>query len=763
MALSFRRGRKGPFKHIAHGLVPAATIAPKPAVPRTPPPRSPNPSPERPRSALAAAILVTTLTGRTVAIPQPRQRSLSESDSTCLEQEGFEPYATITELRMGPNWKREESERSPVQSLEVTGNFCEDEDMDTYLSDIEKEPETSHQGTEKRNENISNDVIYSVPYKNKQLKSIIMSQKRATDSETASAEKKQRKSITLELKLDVLKRIEAGERQNEVCRALNLAGSTVRTILKNKDKIKECGRIVTPLNALKLSRSRAPIMLEMEKLLSVWIEDTTQRRMPLSMLLIQKKAKSLYDDLQNKLPEGSACEPFIASKGWFERFKRRSNLHNVSIQGKAASADTQAASTYRNKLLEIIEEGGYTPQQVFNADETDLFWKRMPSRTYIFREEKSMPGFKVSKDRLTLLLGGNAAGDFKLKPLLVYHSENPRALKGYLKSSLPVIWKSNKKAWVTISVFQSWFRDYFCPAVEKYCAENNLSHKALLILDNAPGHPTTLDDLSDNVKVVFLPRNSTSIIQPMDQGVIAVFKAYYIRNTFAQAVRATGGEGAQTLKEFWKGYNIRKAIDNISSAWAEVASKTMNGVWRKFWAGCVQDSQEFEEPVVTIRDNIIELGRKIGFDELEPEDIQELIDFNREELSNEDLIQMEQQRSHEEEEDAEEDVQPARALTSKGMAEAFKHLEAFLSYFGENDPDMQRSSAVARGVNNKVNCYRLLYNEKKKPKVELSMDSFFMKHTTASTTDAAPQKNSQPSTSKSTETDTNPDSPDSEC
>ncbi|XP_059580417.1 rho-related protein racB-like [Alligator mississippiensis] len=78
---------------------------------------------------------------------------------------------------------------------------------------------------------------------------------------------------------------------------------------------------------------------------------------------------------------------------------------------------------------------------------------------------------------------------------------------------------------------------------------------------------------------------------------------------------------------------------------------------------------------------------KIGFDELEPEDIHELIDSNREELSNEDLIQIEQQRSHEEEEDAEEDVQPARALTSKGIAEVFKHFEAFLSYFEENDPD----------------------------------------------------------------------------
>ncbi|XP_014797950.1 PREDICTED: centrosomal protein of 89 kDa isoform X1 [Calidris pugnax] len=167
MAFSFRRGRKGPFKHIAHGLVPAATIAPKPAVPRTPPPRSPNPSPERPRSALAAAILATTLTGRTVAIPQPRQRSLSESDATYVEQECFEPYATVTELRMGPNWKLDGSDRSPVQSLEMSGNYCEDEDMDTYLSDADKEAESSCQSNEKRGGSFSTNAIYAVPCKNK--------------------------------------------------------------------------------------------------------------------------------------------------------------------------------------------------------------------------------------------------------------------------------------------------------------------------------------------------------------------------------------------------------------------------------------------------------------------------------------------------------------------------------------------------------------------------------------------------------------------
>jgi len=35
------------------------------------------------------------------------------------------------------------------------------------------------------------------------------------------------------------------------------------------------------------------------------------------------------------------------------------------------------------------------PEQIFNMDETSLFWKRMPDRTFIYKEAKSMPSFKV--------------------------------------------------------------------------------------------------------------------------------------------------------------------------------------------------------------------------------------------------------------------------------------------------------------------------------------------------------------------------------
>ena len=62
----------------------------------------------------------------------------------------------------------------------------------------------------------------------------------------------------------------------------------------------------------------------------------------------------------------------------------------------------------------------------------------MPTRTFISMEEKAASGFKAAKDRLTILLGGNASGELQLKPLLVYHSETPRAMKGYCKNQLPV-------------------------------------------------------------------------------------------------------------------------------------------------------------------------------------------------------------------------------------------------------------------------------------------------------------------------------------
>ncbi|XP_014398984.1 PREDICTED: tigger transposable element-derived protein 1-like isoform X2 [Myotis brandtii] len=136
-------------------------------------------------------------------------------------------------------------------------------------------------------------------------------------------------------------------------------------------------------------------MGQMGRRLSLWVEEQRRQHLPVSTRLIRDRAGQEQGD-------GAQAETFGASNGWFARFKAR---RNVLLTDEPAVADAQAAACYPSVLRRILEEGCYSSQQVFNVDETGLFWKRLPERMLLALEGAARPGPKAPKDHLTLLLG----------------------------------------------------------------------------------------------------------------------------------------------------------------------------------------------------------------------------------------------------------------------------------------------------------------------------------------------------------------------
>ncbi|XP_071053644.1 tigger transposable element-derived protein 1-like [Onthophagus taurus] len=553
--------------------------------------------------------------------------------------------------------------------------------------------------------------------------------KRKGDREIEQGSKR-RKPITFAEKLKIIEMAEKGEKLAEIGRRLGYSRSTVNTIVKSKECLKCYVKDGVNLQQTSGTRIRSNVMEEIEGTLKVWLDSQLHRNIPLSLSAIQQKAKEIYSELRKKMDE-NATDTFNASWGWFRRFKIRANLIKVKLIGEAASTDSNAASEFIATLKAIVHDGNYSPHQIFNVDETGLFWKNMPSNTYITKDEKRMPGYKAAKDRLTLLLSGNAAGDFKLKPILVYHSENPRALKGVSKSSMPVIWKSNRKAWVTKSVFEDWYRNNFIPEVKDFCSKNNLVFKALPLLDNAPGHPITLNELCPNIKVIFLPSNTTSLIQPMDQTVIGAFKKYYLRATMVSMIKAIDDNKELTVKSYWKDYNIHNGIKNISASWDEVKETTMKRAWKKLCPQFVYDEETNVENLQNeVVEGVIEIGTRLGL-EINEEDIEELTESHDEELSIEDLMELQKTDNVEtNDDDAVEDLPKENVLNVETLSEILNKMENLADVIENVDPNMERNSNVVGMLRDAFTCYKTMYIEKKKTGLrQFTLKQFLTKKT----------------------------------
>ncbi|XP_067566187.1 putative CENPB DNA-binding domain-containing protein 1 [Pseudorca crassidens] len=123
---------------------------------------------------------------------------------------------------------------------------------------------------------------------------------------------KKHQTITMETKVKIIEKVERGEKMVDITHSYNVNHSTIGTILKNKHKIMEHFKSAVPM-MLTIILKKCGKGMEMEKPLSVWMQDQYHRRVPPSLMLIQEKVKSLYEDLKKKLGEESEGASFNAS------------------------------------------------------------------------------------------------------------------------------------------------------------------------------------------------------------------------------------------------------------------------------------------------------------------------------------------------------------------------------------------------------------------------------------------------------------------
>ncbi len=290
---------------------------------------------------------------------------------------------------------------------------------------------------------------------------------------------------------------------------------------------------------------------ELNRLTWEWSCTARSKGVPVTGRLIQEKALMLSLEMGH--------DDFTASNGWLQCFQKRHNIRSAVLHGEAASVSEDTVADWKQRLPSICE--GYELADIFNADETGLFYRTLPDRSMVLKGH-SCHGGKRAKDRITVLLACSATGE-KLRPLVIGKANNPRCFKGYDKHQLPVMYFADRKAWMTSELFTKWL-----------CQLNNQMQRqkrnVLLMIDNCGAHP---DITMSNVKLAFLPPNTTSRLQPLDGGIIQCVKANYRKRMMRHIIFHI--DEASSSADVARSINVLDAIQWAWAAWDSVPEETI--------------------------------------------------------------------------------------------------------------------------------------------------------------------------------------------
>lgn len=533
--------------------------------------------------------------------------------------------------------------------------------------------------------------------------------------------KRKRTVLSINQKLEIIKKSENGHTVKSLMREYEIGDQTVRDIIKKKQKLLEfAGTSDNPKGMCSRKTMKTSTYEDLDKAMVLWFNQQRAAGIPVSGAVCAAKAKYFFEQL--KLPGD-----FNASSGWLTRFKQRYGIRQITVQGEKLSSDKSASENFVLEFQNFVREENLSTEQIYNADETGLYWKCLPQKTLAYETEKNASGHKKQKQRITVLCCANASGSHFLNLCVIGTAKKPRAFSELKKNStLPVSYYSNKTAWMTKEIFCDWFKNKFVPAVQKHLEHAGLPQKAVLVLDNATSHPAEeiLKSEDGNIFVRYLPPNVTADIQPMDQGVIRNIKTIYRRNLLLKLVE----EGYNNLLSFWKNLTVLDAIYYVEDAWRSVKSSTVKKSWKAILAKEENETPIEDDDSIDLQRNILEDLRNLeGSENVDELAVQQWIDEDSklesyEVLSDDEIVSRvtcDSEETRNEESESDQECLLTHPKLSHG--DALVHTEALLNYLEQENESTPAEKMMLRNLRGKI---RRRVNENRK---QTSIISFFTK------------------------------------
>jgi len=494
--------------------------------------------------------------------------------------------------------------------------------------------------------------------------------------------------LSLDTKLQIIADLQQGKSQRFTAEKFEVAKSTVCDIWKDRQKIQDCvSSSDSPVLAKKRCIIRDPKYELVDSACWQWFCQQRSRGAPVTGVLLQEKARSFFVKFY---PD---CDPdtFKGSTGWLRKFNLRHGIKNVALRGESLSADLSGIEPFKEELKKVMESEGLSPQQVYNADETGLWWRLTPSKS-LNSAGKQTANFKKAKERVTILGCSNASGTHRLPLMFINKSKKPRCFKHMDMNNLPVHYYAQNKSWMNSSLFSEWYHNRFVPSVQRYCRSSGIEEKALLLLDNAPSHPSISSLQSDDgkIKVLFLPANTTSVIQPMDQGVLDPLKQRYKRKLLSHIIIENESSDL-SVPDLLKKVTIKDAVYWVSAAWQEASNDSIRKSWKKLLPDDVSETSETSDTTAScdeVNDDT-DIVPSIG-SELE-EDVTEWMESDNadpgHQILDDDEIVADLQQLEEEHSDDSEDEDPVEDSHPITPQEAFDALNVTLQWLESQGSD----------------------------------------------------------------------------